>query len=300
MNVTRFTIIAFGLLATGAAHADLRVFACEPEWAALAEELGGDAVKAQSAITGRQDVHYIQARPSLIAGVRRADLVICTGADLEVGWLPLLLRQGGNPGVQPAQPGFFEASRHVDMKEVPQRVDRAEGDIHPYGNPHVQLDPRNIGRIAEALVGRMQKLDPENADIYARRHRNFAGRWDAAIARWTEQAAPLEARRIVTHHRSWVYLNDWLGLVELGNLEPKPGIPPSAAHLAQLLDAIDGENVTAIVRSAYQSPRASEWLANRIHAPAIVVPHTVGSVDGADDLFSLFDVLIARLLEAAQ
>ncbi|MBA3563449.1 MAG: zinc ABC transporter substrate-binding protein [Gammaproteobacteria bacterium] len=300
MKTSKWIFAVLGLLLTGAAQADMRVFTCEPEWAALVAELGGDAVDAKSAITGQQDVHYIQARPSLIAGVRRADLVICTGADLEIGWLPLLLRQGGNPDVQPGKPGFFEASQHVDLLEVPQKVDRAEGDIHPYGNPHIQLDPRNIGKIATALAERMQQLDPENAEAYARRYADFAERWKAAIGRWTEEATPFKGRKFVTHHRSWVYLNDWLGLVELANLELKPGIPPSAAHLAELLDTIEGEDVTAIIRSTYQSPRASEWLADRSGAPAIVLPHTVGSVDGTDDLFDVFDVLIERLRSAAQ
>lgn len=300
MPKAKLAIAALGLLLAGIAQADLRIFTCEPEWAALAEELGGDAVEAKSAVTGQQDVHYIQARPSLIAGVRRADLVICTGADLEVGWLPLLLRQGGNPNVQPGRPGFFEASQFVELLEVPQKVDRAEGDIHPYGNPHIQLDPRNIGKVARALAERLQELDRKNAGAYARRHADFASRWDAAIERWTEQATPLAGRTFVTHHRSWVYLNEWLGLVELGNLEPKPGIPPSAAHLADLLSSIEGEEVTAIIRSAYQSPRASEWLSDRTGIPALVLPQTVGSVEGTDDLFSMFDVLIERLRSVGQ
>jgi zinc/manganese transport system substrate-binding protein len=299
MRRINVTILALGLLAAGAAQAELRVFACEPEWAALAEELGGEHVEATSAITGQQDVHYIQARPSLISGVRRADLVVCTGADLEVGWLPLLLRQGGNPGVQPGRPGYFEAAVFVDMKEVPQRLDRAEGDIHPYGNPHIQLDPHNIARVADALSARLAQLDRENAEDYARRQGDFATRWEAAIARWEEQAAPLAGKKIVTHHRSWVYLNDWLGLVELGNLESKPGIPPSAAHLATLLDTLEDQDLMAIVYSAYQSPRASEWLASRTGAPVIVLPHTVGSMAGADDLFSMFEVLVQRLLAAS-
>ena len=204
MRRANIVFLALGLLAAGAAQAELRVFACEPEWAALAEELGGEHVEATSAITGQQDVHYIQARPSLISGVRRADLVVCTGADLEVGWLPLLIRQGGNPRVQPGRPGYFEAAAFVDMKEVPQRLDRAEGDIHPYGNPHIQIDPHNIARVADALAARLAQLDRENADDYARRLEDFSTRWNAAIARWEQQAATLAGKKFVTHHRSWV------------------------------------------------------------------------------------------------
>lgn len=300
MRSARIIFSALGLLAAGAAQADLRVFACEPEWAALAGELGGDHVTTTSAITGQQDPHYIQARPGLIAGVRRADLVVCSGAELEIGWLPLLQRQAGNPKVQTGAPGYFDASQFVEMREVPQRIDRAEGDIHPYGNPHFQLDPRNIGKVAKALAARLGKLDPKNAADYAERYADFAKRWDAAIERWKKEAAPLAGKKVVTHHKSWVYLNEWLGLIELGNLEPKPGIPPSAAHLAALLSSLEGEHITAIIRSSYQSQRASEWLANRTGAPAIVLPQTVGAVDGTDDLFAMFDVLIQRLLDVSK
>ena len=147
----------------GPAHAALRVFACEPEWAAVAREIGGDKVETSSATSPDQDVHYLQARPSLIAQVRRADLVFCTGADLEVGWLPVLLRQAGNAKVQPGQPGYFEAASAVSMLEVPTSVDRSQGDVHPFGNPHIQTDPRNIAKVAAAVAERLAKLDVADA-----------------------------------------------------------------------------------------------------------------------------------------
>jgi zinc/manganese transport system substrate-binding protein len=280
-------------------RAALAVFTCEPEWAALASELGGDKVRARSAITGQQDVHYIQARPSLIAHVRNADLVMCTGADLEIAWLPLLLRQANNPRVQPGQLGFLAASEYVTLLEQPVALDRALGDIHPYGNPHIQTDPRNIGVVAKALAERLEALDPAGSEHYRRRFADFERRWNEALAGWQERGARLAGMRLVVHHDSWVYMNAWLGLEQLGTLEPKPGVPPGAAHLAELLQRIAGADVRAVIRSSYQSPRASEWLARRADIPVLVIPHTVGAVPGADDLFSLYEEMLERLLSVA-
>ena len=282
------------------ARAQLEIFTCEPEWAALATELGGNLVSAESATTPAQDPHYIQARPSLIAKVRRARLVVCTGADLEVGWLPLLLRQAGNAAVQPGQPGNLIAADYVDMLDKPSSVDRSLGDVHPYGNPHIQADPRNIGRVATALAERLATLDPANAGTYRARLQDFAARWQTAVERWTAAIQPLTGKQVVTHHKGWVYLESWAGLTEVGNLEPKPGLPPSAAHLANLLDQLEGAEVAAIIRSVYEDGKASEWLAGRTSIPSIVLPHTVGSLPGTDDLFGMFDVMVKTLLEARQ
>jgi zinc/manganese transport system substrate-binding protein len=297
-RITNFNV-CFLLLTLGAApaRAQLQIFTCEPEWAALATELGGDRVEAESAVTGLQDVHYIQARPSLIAKVRRADLMICTGADLEIGWLPLLLRQANNPAIQPSELGFMAATDFVDLLEQPQVVDRALGDIHPFGNPHIQTDPRNIGRVAAALSERLQMLDADQTEFYAARYADFSARWEDAVQRWSTRAESLRGQAIVTHHKSWVYMIDWLGLNEIATLEPKPGVPPSTSHLARMLEQLQNANVRLIVRSAYQNGRGSHWFSDRMGIPAVVLPHTVGSVDGADDLFGMFDVMIDVLLE---
>jgi zinc/manganese transport system substrate-binding protein len=297
--LSRLLLLA-GLLTAAPAMAELRVFTCQPEWAALAQELGGDRVRVESATTGMQDVHYIQARPSLIAQVRRADLVVCTGAGLEAGWLPLLLRQGGNARVQPGQPGFLEASQYVEMLEVPVSVDRSQGDVHPYGNPHIQTDPRNIVPVAEALAERLATLDADHAGDYRRRHADFVARWNEAVDGWTERGRALAGMAIVTHHKSWVYTVHWLGLDAVATLEPKPGIEPSAGHLARLLDEIADKDVRLIARTSYQSSRASDWLSGRIGAPAVVLPHTVGSVAGTDDLFGVYEVMLERLEQGAK
>jgi len=283
-----------------AARADLRIFACEPEWAALASELGDSHVDTTSATTALQDPHYIQARPSLIANVRRADLVICSGAQLEIGWLPALLQKANNPDVAPGTPGYFEASSFVERLEATANVDRSQGDIHPEGNPHVQSDPRNITIIAAALTERLQQLDPDNAAEYAMHAADFTARWRMAIEGWESRLAPLRGKRVIPHHKSWVYLERWLGLEEVSTLEAIPGIPPTTNHLSQLVSRFSNGQADLIIRAPYQDARASEWLSERAGIPAIVLPLTVGGTDEATDLFALFDDIANRLLEALQ
>jgi len=282
------------------ARADLRIFSCEPQWAALAREIGGDRVHVDSATTPNQDVHYIEARPSLISKARRADLLVFSGADLEIGWLPLLLRQASNRKIQPGETGYLNVSQIVPMLEVPTRIDRAEGDIHPYGNPHTETDPHNVDRVAAELAKRLAKLDPDGSDEYQSRYDQFSARWSKAMADWERRAAPLRGMEIVTYHRAWVYMAHWLGLVIVGQLEPTPGIPPTVAHLATLLEDLKQRPVRAIVRATYQPERPSEWLSERSGIPAIVVPHCVGSTPGAKDLFGMYDDMVSRLLEVAK
>jgi zinc/manganese transport system substrate-binding protein len=298
--VARMSIGACALLATTCAHAALNVFACEPEWAALAVEVGGDKVSAFSAVTAQQDPHRIEARPSLIARMRSADVLVCTGADLEAGWLPLLLRSGGNARVQPGQPAHFMASDFVSRLEVPTRLDRSEGDVHAYGNPHVHLDPRNLARIGRALGERLAQIDRANAAHYQSRTADFLARLDRAIAQWEAQAAPLKGMRVVAHHRDHVYLIQWLGLVEAANLEPKPGVQPSAAYLATLLERMAAAPAHAVLRSAYTDPKPAQWLSSRARLPVAVLPYTVGGTPDAKDLFGLFSDSIKRLLAVRQ
>ncbi len=278
------------------AQAALNVFACEPEWAALTQELAGDKADIYAATTGLQDPHHVQARPSLIAHARRAQLLVCTGAQLEIGWLPVVQNESGNPDIFPGKPGSFEAAQYVTLLQIPTRLDRAEGDVHPSGNPHIQLDARNYLPIAEALTQRLTELDAANASFYRARLQDFTKRWRAAIARWEKEAAPLKGQAIVVHHNEFVYMNNWLGLNEVAQLEPKPGMQPTISHLSDVLQQLQRQPARMVVRSAYQSPKPAEWLAERAHIPAVVVPFSVGGTDGAKDLFGLFDDTIARLL----
>jgi zinc/manganese transport system substrate-binding protein len=292
------TIAALGLAVFTPARAALNVLATVPEWGALAQEIGGENVRVYTATGALQDPHRIDAKPSLIAQARKADLVVATGAELEIGWLPLVLRQSGNARVQPGAPGYFEAARLVAMLDVPQRLDRAEGDVHPGGNPHIQLDPRNILRVGDALAKRMGELDPAGAATYEGRWKSFGERWRAAMSRWEKKAVPLRGVPVLVQHRAFPYLIDWLGMKEVGALEPKPGVEPAPGHLEALLAAQKQRPARLILRAAYNDPRASEWLAARAQIPAVVLPFTVGGSDGAKDLFGLFDDTVDRLLQA--
>ncbi len=281
-----------------ATSAAVNVLACEPEWGALMRELGGNKVSVYDATTALQDPHRIEARPSLIAQARKADLLVCTGMELEAGWLPLLLRQSGNAAIQPGKPGYFEAATHVRRLEIPTRLDRAEGDIHPGGNPHIQTDPRNIAVVAEALAIRMAEIDATNTAFYQQRQADFAQRWQSAVARWEVRAAPLKGAAIVVQHRGFPYLSNWLGLQEVAVLEPKPGIEPTSTHLAAVLDQLRQRPARMTIRAAYQHDRPSRWLAEHARIPAVALPYTVGGSERARDLFGLFDDTIDRLLGA--
>lgn len=280
------------------AAATLNIFACEPEWAALAQELGGDAIKVTSATTALQDVHHVEARPSLIARARNADLLVCTGAELEVGWLPLLLTQSGNRQIQPGQAGYLEAAAFVAKMEVPQLLDRSQGDVHPAGNPHILLDPQNIARVGEALTARLQQLDAANAESYKARATMFQKKWREATQKWEMQATPLHGVAVVVYHKDLSYLLHWLKMREVGSLEPKPGVPPTTGHLSELLAKLQRDPAKMILRSAYSDPKAAAWLSERARLPAVTLPYSVGGDEQSKDLFGLFDDTIQRLLAA--
>jgi len=284
-------LIAAVLALATPAHA-LKVFACEPEWAALTKELAGDQANIYTATNAMQDPHQVQAKPSLISALRNADLTVCTGAELEVGWLPVLLRQAGNPAVQPGKPGQFDAADYVKKLEVPTRLDRADGDVHASGNPHIQTDPRNIAAVAQALGKRLTELDPAHASTYQARLADFNARWSQALQRWAQAAAPLKAMPIV--------LENWLGLHELASLEPKPGVEPSSAHLSDVLSQLQRQPAKVVIRAAYNDGRGAQWLSERAHIPVAVLPFTVGGSDKAKDLFGLFDDTLDQLLKAAK
>ena len=290
--------IVMTLGAVSPAHANLNVFACEPEWAALATELGGDKISVVSATTGGQDPHQIQARPGLIARARNADISVCTGAELEIGWLPQILVQTSNQKIRPGAPGAFDASNFVNLQEVPSRLDRAEGDIHAAGNPHIQTNPNNILSVAKPLADRFAQLDPANAQTYAARLADFTMRWQAALAKWQAQAAPLKGVPIAVEHQSWIYLETWLGLKRVIALEPKPGVPPSAGYLAQVVDTLQKNPAKMVIRAAYEDDRPALFISEKTHIPTVTLPYTVGGTDGAKNLFSLYDDTINRLLAA--
>ena len=294
LNVAAAILLSL-TLAPAPAQAALRVLATTPEWAALTRELGGDKVDVYAATSAFQDVHRVDAKPSLVARARNADLVVAAGAELEIGWLPILLRESGNGRIQPGNPGYFEADANLRLLEVPSTVDRSMGDVHPQGNPHAHLDARNVAVVASALTTRLMAVDGGNAKYYEARGSDFQARWQAAMARWEVQAAPLKGVPVVVIHRDQVYLCHWLGLTEVAAIEPKPGVPPSSSYLAGLVTRLSAAPPKMILRNAYNDSKAVDWLSARIHVPVVLLPYSVGGTPAAKDLFALFDDTINRL-----
>ncbi len=297
--MNRFIRGTAALLILGAAlpaQAAVKVLATTADWGALATELGGDRVSVYTATGALQDVHRVDAKPSLVARARTADLLIANGAELEAGWLPVLVRESGNRRIQPGSPGYFEAAAHVTLLEKPAQLDRAMGDIHPQGNPHLQLNPRNVALVAKALAARLAAIDAANAEYYRQRGADFDARWNAAIARWERRAASLKGTPIVVMHRDQAYLCNWLGLKEVAAIEPKPGVPPSAGYLGQLVKQLTAAPARMILRNAYNDPKAADWLSKRVEAPVVMLPFSVGGTPEAKDLFALFDDTLNRLL----
>ena len=285
------------LVAASTAQAKVNVFACEPEWGALTTAIAGDQADVIVATTALQDAHQIQARPSLIAGVRKAQLVFCSGAELETGWLPLLIRQAGNDGIQEGQPGNLMAASYVKTLDVPKVLDRSQGDLHAEGNPHIITDPRNLRIVARVLTDRLKLLDTPDAARYEASFVTFDQQLAARIEAWQKEAAPLRGAPIVIQHNVWAYLTNWLGLKVVAALEPKPGVPPTTSHLAGVLTKLAATPAKAIVVAAYEDPKAAQWLAGKTGLPVITLPYTVGGNKAAEDLFGLYDTTIAQLLQ---
>ncbi len=287
-------------LVSPAALAALKVVATVPEWGALTQALGGDKVEVFVATNALQDPHRIQARPSLIARARAAQLIVATGAELEIGWLPVVQRDSNNPNVQQGRPGYFEAAAYVPLRDIPKSVDRSMGDVHASGNPHIQTDPRNLLPVARALSARMAELDPANTAFYQTKLGDFLVSWQANIDRWTAAAQPLRGVKIWGQHDGYSYLNNWLGMEQIGTLEPLPGVEPTAAHLSEIIVLQQQLQGKFIVTSAYLSDAPAKWLAQRTGLPVVTLPFTVGGNGEAKTLESLYDDTVQRLLKGLQ
>lgn len=297
MKILSFIILGLGVLMASPsfAFAKVNVFACAPEWGALAQEIGGDKVDVYTASNANQDIHHMRAKPSLLAAMRKADLVICSGASLEVGWLPILLQKAGKADVQEGSVGSIMASDYVPMLEVMQQVDRSMGHVHPEGNPHVHLDPNNLILVADIIADRLVEIDQPNASLYKANQAIFKTNWTQAISKWKSQAANLNGQKVVVYHKSWTYLLNWLGIETVASLEPKPGIPPTASHLEKVLQDIQGQNIIGILVAPFEGEKGAKWLSEKSSIPIINLPFTVGGNNKSKDLKSLFNDTIRRL-----
>ncbi|WP_076461235.1 metal ABC transporter substrate-binding protein [Marinobacterium stanieri] len=274
----------------------LNLFACEPEWASLAGVLAPEA-KISSATHVYQDPHYIEARPSLIARLRRADLAVCSGAALEAGWLPALQQRAANPDVQPGQQGMLYVAQWVETIDKMESVSFGVGHVHPEGNPHLHLDPERMRQAGAVLSQRLAQLDPERRDAYKVDYLRWSMQWEQKLADWKKRAEPLRGRKLVVQHTTFDYLWRWLGMDVVADLEPKPGVPPTPGHLATLVKQVEQERPLAIVHSWYQDPQSANWLSERTGVPVLSLPSTTAPDEGVVTPADLFEHLLQQLLE---
>lgn len=293
-------IFIFLCLFSFPAFAKINIVTTIPDLAAIAQEVGGDLVDVKSIARGDQDPHFIEPKPSYAVLINRADLLIEVGLELEVGWLPVLLTQSRNPHVRRGEPGLLTASDGVGLLEIPSGpIDRSQGDIHPYGNPHYWLDPRNGVIIANHIADRLAQLDPPNAAAYQANATHFKTDLSGKIKGWQAELAGIRGKTAVTYHKSYSYFARWSGLQVADYIEPKPGIPPSPTHVLALIDLIKREKIPLIITENYYDPKPSHELAERTGAKVITLPTSVGGEAGIKSYFDLFDTIVRHLKEGA-
>jgi zinc/manganese transport system substrate-binding protein len=262
------------------------------DFAALAAELGGPRVEAEALAAGTEDPHFVDAKPSHIVRMHRADLLICVGLGLESGWLPVLLTQSRNAAIQPGAAGYLDASQFIRPKDVPVKADRAMGDVHGGGNPHYYTSPAELFAVARAVHERLVQLDPAGRAEYLARWQSFEGRYRAKSAEWQAKLAPLKGTRIVEYHKSWLYLTDWMGFVAVGALEPVPGVPPSPGHVARLLQQVQGSGVKFLFQEVYHQDNLSRVFAQKSGAKQLILPGMVGATPEIKTVFDKFDAIV--------
>ncbi|MBQ8464822.1 MAG: zinc ABC transporter substrate-binding protein [Alphaproteobacteria bacterium] len=274
----------------------LNVFTCEPEWKSLTEEISKDKADVYSATNATQDVHYIQAKPSLIAKIRKADMVVCSGADLEIGWLPLILRKAGSAKVQEGGANLIYAAQYVQTIEKPTRIDRADGDVHPNGNPHLHLNPYNVLKVGKVIADKLSEIDSENGAFYQKNFADFSAKMNSQIKTWEQKALALKGANVITNHKNMSYLFDWLKIKTIGTLEPKPGIPATSKHLSELKDITEQKRIAFIAYAPFESSKPAEWLSKESGIKAIVLPYTIGGNKETNNLFDLYQNSIDLML----
>jgi zinc/manganese transport system substrate-binding protein len=288
-------------LVAAPAHAKVRVVTSIETFADLARRVGGDRVEVQALSRGYMDPHFVEAKPNLQVVLNRADLLVHVGLELEIGWLPLLVLGSRNPRIQTGGAGDLDASTSIAVLDVPTvKVDRSMGDIHPRGNPHYWLPPDNALVIAGEVAARLRQIDPDGAAAYDAHLAAFRAEVARRRAVWEKDAAPLRGLKVVTYHKSWSYLSAWLGLVEIGYIEPKPGIPPSQSHVAQLVQQMRAEGARVVMMESFYSRNTAQFVAKLAGGKLAVLPSDVGATPEVRDYFGLVDAVIRAMLEAAR
>lgn len=285
----------------GEAGAKVNIVTSVPDFAAIAREIGGDKVDVISLAKGYQDPHFVDAKPIYITKLNRADLLIYNGLDLELGWLPLLVTGARNSNISTLNSeGNVDASTFIaNVLEVPTGpIDRSMGDVHPRGNPHYMLDPRNGIPVAKGIAVKLSEVDPENASYYEENYERFAKLLNLKIKEWDEELAPYKGTEIVSYHKNLEYLSDWAGFKEIGFIEPKPGIPPTPSHVAELIKKMKSMDVKLVIASNYYPQKTPSIIAEQTGAAFLSIPTQVEGQDGIDTYFDLFDAIVEEITGA--
>ena len=297
--MTALLLLAVSLLAPLAQAKKLNVVTSTSDLAALAQEVGGDRIAVGSIAKGYQDPHFVEAKPSFLLTLRHADLLITVGLELEIGWLPPLITQCGNPRIQPSSPGYLDASQFAEILEIPRgQITRAMGDVHPQGNPHYWLDPDNGRRIAKGIASKLGQLDPENAAYFQQRFQDFDKRLTAAEQKWDAEMRPYAGRKVVSYHNSWPNFAHHFHLNVVGYVEPRPGIPPTPGHTLDLIKEMRSGNVKIIMVEPYFDLKTPNSIARETGGKVLVMCPSVGGEKGVTDYFKLFDYDIQKLVDA--
>ena len=295
----RFMIaVSLLFLAVGIFAAPLKVVTTTPDLADLARQVGGDRVTVDCLSRGFQDPHFVEAKPSLILKVRDADLFVQTGLELEIGWAPLLVQGSRNARVQVGAKGFLDASTFITPLEVPSNVSRSEGDVHPGGNPHYLLDPRNGALVVKGLADKLSELDPSGATVYAQNAAAYTVRLNDKIAEWRKKMEPVKGTGFVSYHKNLVYFANLFGLVSAGEIEPKPGIPPSPSHTAELIDLMKTRKIPLILTMPHFESRTPDSLAKATGAHVVVISPVPDAVPEATGYIAAMDYNVAAILKA--
>ena len=299
--MTRIALAAaalFALTVSSPARAELRVVASIPTLGSIAKEVGGDRIKVTSLGKGNQDPHFVEAKPSLMLTLNRADLLLHVGLELEIGWLPPLVLGSRNPNIQSGEPGNLDCSTAIPVLDVPTtKVERSQGDIHPMGNPHYWLPPADAKQLAALLEGRLAQLDPDGRESYQKRLAEFNARVDAKEKEWQPLVDKIRGAKIATYHKSWTYVSKWLGLTEVGYVEPKPGIPPDPGHLARLISHMKREHATMLFMESFYSRSVARLVAEKAGSRLLVLPTDVGAEPSIKSWFDLTEAVLKEIAE---
>ena len=294
-NATTLQVLIFLLFVTTGLFAKVNIVATLPDYASMAKELGGDKVKVMSLTKGTQDPHFVDAKPSFIIKMNKADLLILTGLGLESGWLPKLITNSRNSKITLGNTGYLDASKYVNLLESEKEIDRSMGDVHPGGNPHFYTSPKELFKVAKEIYNRLIKLDSDNKDYYDKNWKSFNIKYIKKLKEWENKLAKVKGMQIIEYHESWIYLLKWANIVHVGALEPKPGVSPSTKHIIKLLKKVKKNKIKYLIQEVYYPKKLSKLFVKKSKSKLLVLPSAVGALKNTNSIWTKFDYIVNNL-----